>query len=87
MSENIIPDEALDQVTGGKDEWNASKEAEMQWKYNRAQQGGEKGGFESWYRSTYGMGSGNLRKVLDDLEARKAWIAQGCPEDETFTCG
>ena len=43
-----LDDAVLDEVTGGTGQWNAAKEAEMQWKYERAQKGGEKGGFESW---------------------------------------
>ena len=87
MQTEELGDEALDEVTGGKGKWSAAKEADMQWKYERAQKGGEKGGFEVWYRSTYGMGSGNLRIALDDLEARKMWIAKGRPEDETIIYG
>ena len=82
-----LDDTELNEVTGGKGEWNAAKEAEMQWKYERAQKGGERGGFETWYRSTYGMGSGNLRRALDELEARKLWIADGSREDQTYYYG
>ena len=82
-----LNDDELEQVAGGKGKWDSAKEADMQWKYQRAQKGGEKGGFEVWYRSTYGMGSGNLRIALDDLEARKLWIAANCPEDQTLYYG
>ena len=85
--EEKFTDEELLDVAGGTGNWNATKEAEMQWKYARAKKGGEKSGFEVWYRSTYGMRSGNLRKALDELEARKLWIADGCLEDGTYTYG
>ena len=77
----------LDEVRGGKGQWNAAKESEMQWKYERAKKGGETSGFDVWYRTTYGMGSGNLSRAMDELQARKLWIAAGCPEDETYTYG
>ncbi len=82
-----LNDSELNEVAGGKGKWDAAKEADIQFKYQRAIKSGEKGGFDSWYRSTYGMGSGNLRIALDDLEARKLWLAKGSPEDETIYYG
>lgn len=82
-----LNDDELNDVTGGQGQWSAAKEADMQWKYERAKKGGETAGFEVWYRSTYGMGSGNLRRALDDLEARKLWMADGSQEDKTFVYG
>ena len=81
MSENKanepqkLSDDELSQVAGGLGSWSAIQEDGLQHSYEAS---GKPGTFEEWYLGEMpGRGS-------DDLEARKAWMADGRPSDRWY---
>ncbi len=78
MSENTsnpnepqkLTDDELSQVAGGVGSWSDVEEESLQHRYEMQ---GKPGTFEEWYLKE------SLGRGAEDLNARKAWIADGSP--------